>query len=61
MDWPSIIPNRPPMRIFGPDEIRHLERLRRYFQLNPDIFTGTEVSKLLFMRWLVHTGRLQAG
>lgn len=61
MDWPSIVWTASRTRLFEPDELRDLQRLRRRYQLEPDIFSQRELGTLHFVRWLVRTGRLQPG
>jgi hypothetical protein len=61
MDWPVIVSTASRPRLFEPEEFRQLQRLRQRYQLEPDIFTEREWSKLRFVRWLVQTGRLQPG
>jgi hypothetical protein len=43
---------------FTPAERRALQALRTRYHEDRDLFTPSEMARLLFLRWMAHTGRL---
>jgi hypothetical protein len=49
-----------PTVVFTNYERARLDALRARYQGNQDMFTGREMARLRFLRWLVQNGRIES-